>query len=255
MMKRAMTTAILVFAGLCATASAEIVTAVKIDKAVSPLAASTPVDVRDFAGGSKEEMSRLLANKGYQLKLDKELGVSIAIRRFSIAVKNGADIKVLRPNDEDRNNTIQPASTYSGFDTAEIGKGGSVRGALDVDAGVIAQGAQLTGSGAGGVAIGAIGGIIGGFMDRAAKEKEDAKLPPNVAVLQGNIWDAKSKTAHKVLITAASTTESTPAELFDAALKQYVHIIEHGYTNEPAEPVEAAAEQTETAEVVNAAAQ
>ena len=104
---------------------------------------------------------------------------------------------------------------------------GKVRGAFDVDGGVVAQGSRLTGSGAGGMAIGMLGGLLGGLIDKAATKADDP--PKNLVFVRGAVHDKNAAKGTKFLIGVGATNPVSPAVLFDAAIQRYVRTLMDGY--------------------------
>lgn len=217
-------------------AHGEVITSVKTESPLTAAQKGVRVAIYDFQGGNFEAIKKLLTDEGFMPGSARDSQWIAHIHKLILVVMEGDQKKVLTMNNlGDYSGVVHPAANSHTEDMKfAAGQDGSnrVRSSLDVDAGVVTQGARLTGSGAGGVAVGMIGALIGSLVDSAAQAKEDAALPVGVAVLKGRLYNRELKDSKPVdvVITAASDTEEQPAALFDAAIKQYVSLLSSGYT-------------------------
>lgn len=240
-------TALMLIAGLSAgAANAEVVFAAGATTDVAALPKNAKVRVRNFGNNTHEAISQLLTSNGYVVvSNDKEAEYFLGLSKLHVGIEVDGKKRAVDPQSlDDYKETVVPAaaSEILGKDSGAIdaSPGGRVRSALDADAGVIAQGANLTGSGVGGLVIGAIGGLIGMAVDKAAQSQDD--VVPGVVYARGIITKKGDSKGTFVALKLASKTNEKPAALFEAAIKQYVGLATQGFTvsaNADGSPVKA----------------
>lgn len=237
-----------VIAGLAvifaAHANAEVVTRVTTGEAIRPVPKEVKITAMDHQSieGRTAMRDRLHMN-GYDIaKSVFDAEYRIVIMKAGLAATIDGKKRLLDPSnlDEYKGLPIPPAlSAATALDVAPgTGEAGRQRGVLDVDAGVITQGAALTGSGAGGLVVGVIGALVGMAVDGMAQNKAAEDMPEGVAVLKGRISRGRGKeaTAVDVVIVAASDTETTPEALFSAIFDRYAKLVAEGYEPQPETP-------------------
>jgi hypothetical protein len=102
------------------------------------------------------------------------------------------------------------------------------RSVLDMDAGVVSQGSQLTGSTTGGIVIGLVGAWVGGLFDRQAAE---ARQVPGVAtaIVEVTLPDHN----YGFTLKAAADTPETPDSIVRAAFARAVELLASGISPQP----------------------
>jgi hypothetical protein len=102
------------------------------------------------------------------------------------------------------------------------------RSVLDMDAGVVSQGSQLTGSTTGGIIIGLVGAWVGGLFDRQAAE---ARQVPGVAtaIVEVTLPDH----SYGFTLKAAADSPETPDSIVRAAFARAVELLASGISPLP----------------------
>ncbi|MDO9227353.1 MAG: hypothetical protein Q8M09_11880 [Pseudomonadota bacterium] len=108
---------------------------------------------------------------------------------------------------------------------------GAKRSMLDMDAGVIHQGSQLTGSGTGGIVIGLLGALVGGLIDQSVI---DTKRVAGVADVFVEVAIPGSN--YLLALNAAADTPETPDAIVRAAFARAVELLVSGVAPQPKPP-------------------
>jgi hypothetical protein len=231
-----------------AGANAEVITAVTTGEAIRPVPKEVKVAVQDFQSveGRSALMERL-RREGFNVIMSvRDADYRVGTMRVGLVVMvDGKKTEINLDNkDEHKGLSVPPAiqSATSVASSTQTGDVGRKRGALDMDAGVISQGAAMTGSGAGGLVVGVIGALIGMAVDGMVQNKKADDLPAGVAVLRGSLSHGKGKEAKAVdvVIAAASDVETTPDVLFNAVIDRYARLVADGHEPRPQQSADTA---------------
>lgn len=220
-----------VLSGLGAS-SAEVVTSIDTTASIEGLKPGSKIYLTDTATKSYDKLEAMFKAAGFQVverRDDADYYVSI-FKLQMLVEKDGKNVYIDNYNlDEFKDYSVVPglSSGELKVEGAEA-QAGKVRGAFDVDGGVVAQGSRLAGSGAGGMAIGMLGGLLGGLIDRAATKSDDP--PKNLVFVRGAVHDKSAAKGTKFLIGVGATDPVSPSVLFDAAIQRYVGTIVNGYS-------------------------
>jgi hypothetical protein len=210
---------------------AEVVASIDATASIDGMKPASKIYLTDTATKSYDKLEAMFKAAGFQVverRDDADYYVSISKLQMLVE-KDGKKIYIDHYNlDEFKSYSVAPAIDASDLrvDGGEA-KAGKVRGALDMDGGVVAQGSRLAGSGAGGMAIGMLGGLLGGLLDRAASKSDDP--PKDLVFVRGAIQDKNAAKGAKFLIGVGTTAPVSPTVLFDAAIQQYVRTLIDGY--------------------------
>lgn len=102
------------------------------------------------------------------------------------------------------------------------------RSVLDMDAGVVSQGSQLTGSTTGGIVIGLVGALVGGLFDQHVAE---ARQLPGVAAAFVEVTFPDHNYGFSLRATA--DTPETPDSIMRAAFARAVELLASGISPQP----------------------
>jgi len=102
------------------------------------------------------------------------------------------------------------------------------RSVLDMDAGVVSQGSQLTGSTTGGIVIGLVGALFGGLFDQHAAE---ARQVPGVATAFVEV--TLPDHSYGFSLNAAADTPETPDSIVRAAFARAIELLASGISPQP----------------------
>lgn len=219
--------------GLSGISQAEVVSGVEVTASINTIEPGAKIYLTDTGTKSYEKLEGMLKAAGYQVverRDDADYYVSIFKIQMLVETE-GKNIYIDHYNIEDFKDFQVKASVDSSevkVGSAELPQGGKVRGVFDMDAGVIAQGSRLTGSGAGGFAIGMIGGLVGGLIDRSASKGDEP--PKDMVFVRGAVTKKGETKGAKLVIGVGSTAQTTPAPMFDEALKVYLKTVTKGFT-------------------------
>ncbi len=242
MKKTACMVLVCIAAMLSISAQAEVVTVVFSDRNLPAVESGTEFSTgwtvtKGSSRPSRDavlKLASILKEHGY---VSGSQGFSATIGKMVLIVNAGDEKKIVTAADLADYKDLSVASGVAAIKEAEEaarqgGKGG-VRGPFDMDAGVMQQGSKLTGSGADGIIIGMLGGLIGGIVDAHALEKTDLQIPEGVAVLKGYYWsagsDRKQSSAATVYILVASDKPENAETLFNAAIDRFAALAKTGY--------------------------
>ena len=144
----------------------------------------------------------------------------------SIHVPKNGEIKRLDADDiTDEYASPIPAALYNGI---QNNNRNARRSVLDMDAGVVSQGSQLTGSTTGGIIIGLVGALVGGLFDRQAAE---ARQDPGVATAFVEV--TLPDHSYGFSLKAAADTPETPDSIVRAAFARAVELLASGISPQP----------------------
>lgn len=213
------------------SAMAEIVTGVWSEGKIDEVGKGAKVFTNTFSTGSRDKIKASLKDHGYEPSSAREAEYFIQVNRLDLAVELHEKIKRIQIGDlEDYADfNVKPAIVDLANVDAALADIGGVRSPLDMDAGVISKGAQLTGSATGGLVVGLMGSLIGGAVDALSNNAKEVKQPSGVVLLVGAITKKGAIKPNRVVIQVTSTTEETPEALLDAALSKFVGLMHSGY--------------------------
>lgn len=233
-MKRTMLVITMLF--LAAFARAEVIKVIETSSTIEAFTPGARVYVSDTATKSHDNLTMLLKESGFQIaEREDDADYIFSIYKLQMLMDTaGKKTYIDLYNIDAYSQTVIEPATQE-FDLKKEGgdgKTGRVRGMLDTDAGVIAQGTRLTGSTGGGFVVGIIGAAIGGLVDSMVVARANPDDPPlGVVIARGSITKtgAENQTPAKVAIAVKSTGPEKPAALFDEALRSYVNVARTGF--------------------------
>lgn len=230
-MKKKIATAIMALLAL--QAQAEVVTGYKADHDVQNLPKDAPIWFNCFSCGDalKNEVVRRLRENGFTLVDKRDDATFRVIFAVMASVPQGDKAPGLYGEEVYGKGlpAIPPAITG---DLAEVKTPGSPKGILNIDAGHVNEGMQITGSQAGGIAV----GLIGAFLGRLVQQQiADRNRTPGVVELNVSIIDKEWKVGQDwkgFKVMAAANTAETPDKLIDAAVDSAIAGLINGVAGE-----------------------
>lgn len=212
---------------------AEIVATVRTTAPIEGLKPASKVYLTDTGTKSYDRLAEAFKKAGHEVvERRDDADYFVSIFKLQMLVDQDGSSNYIDLYNLDKFKSFAVPAAVSADDlkvgSADISEaGGRTRGPLDMDAGVISQGARLTGSGTGGFVVGVIGSLGGGLIDRLVSRSDDP--PKGIVIARGAITKKGDSSGARFVVGVGSTEAVSPTALFDAALQQYVRTLVDGY--------------------------